>query len=147
MMGFPGGISGMEPAYQCRRQKRCRIDLWVGKIPWSRKCQPTPVFLPEESHGQRKLAGYGPQGCKKLDTNEATQHSTVHIINVMIAYNQNWVSNENDRIGEQQVCFFSHFQDKDDIQAFEVEKIRIKEESNFHPTVKFKSSHTQADSC
>ena len=34
---------------------------WVGKIPWRRKWQPTPVFLPGESHGQRSLAGYSPR--------------------------------------------------------------------------------------
>ena len=39
--------------------KRCRFDPWVGKIPWRRPWQPTPVFLPRESHGQRSLAGYG----------------------------------------------------------------------------------------
>ena len=33
-----------------------------GKIPWRRKWQPTPVFLPEESHGQRSLVGYSPFG-------------------------------------------------------------------------------------
>ena len=33
---------------------------WVGKIPWRRKQQPTPAFLPRESHGQRSLAGYSP---------------------------------------------------------------------------------------
>ena len=38
--------------------KRCRFDLWVGKIPWRRAWQPTPVFLPEESHGQKSLEGY-----------------------------------------------------------------------------------------
>ena len=37
---------------------------WVGKIPWKRKWQPTPVFLPGESHGQRSLAGYSPWGHK-----------------------------------------------------------------------------------
>ena len=38
------------------RCKRCRFDPWVGKIPWRRKWQPTPVFLPGKSHGQRSLA-------------------------------------------------------------------------------------------
>ena len=38
--------------------------------------QPTPVLLSGESHGQRRLAGYGPQGCKELDTTEATEHIT-----------------------------------------------------------------------
>ena len=37
-----------------------RFDTWVGKIPWRREWQPTPVFLPEEFHGQRNLAGYSP---------------------------------------------------------------------------------------
>ena len=43
--GFPGGASGKEPACQCRRQKRHRFDPQVGKIPWRKKWQPTPVFL------------------------------------------------------------------------------------------------------
>jgi len=36
-------------ACQCRRHRRCGFDPWVGKIPWRRKWQPTPVFLPGES--------------------------------------------------------------------------------------------------
>jgi len=50
-----------------------------GKIPWSRKWQPTPVFLPGESHGQRSLVGYSPCGCKELDTTEHT-HNTCNTI-------------------------------------------------------------------
>ena len=57
-MGFPGGTSGKEPACQCRGHKRCEFNPWAGKIPWRRAWEPTPVFLPEESHGQRSLAGY-----------------------------------------------------------------------------------------
>ena len=56
--GFPGGASGKESACQGRRHKRCGFSPWVGKIPWRRKWQPTPVFLPGESHGQRRLVGY-----------------------------------------------------------------------------------------
>ena len=52
-MDFPGGASGKEPTCQFRRHKRCEFDPWVGKIPWRRKWQPTPVLLPGESHGQR----------------------------------------------------------------------------------------------
>ena len=52
--------------------KRCRFDPWVKRILWRRAWQPTPVFLPGESHGQRSLAGYSPWGCKELDTTEAT---------------------------------------------------------------------------
>ena len=50
---------------------RHRFDPWVGKMPWDAR-QPTPVFLPAESHGQRSLVGYSPQGYKELDTTEAT---------------------------------------------------------------------------
>ena len=42
----------------------------VGKIPWKRAWQPTPVFLSGESHGQRSLAGCSPWGCKESDTTE-----------------------------------------------------------------------------
>ena len=43
------------------------FDSWVGKIPWRRAWQPTPVFLLENPHGQRNLAGYSPYGNKKSD--------------------------------------------------------------------------------
>ena len=49
--------SGKDPICQYRKHKRHRIHPWVGKIPWRRKRQPLPVFLPGESHGQRSLAG------------------------------------------------------------------------------------------
>ena len=52
-MGFPSGVSGKDLACQCRRHKRHRFDPWVRKIPWGRKWQPTPVFWPGKSHGQR----------------------------------------------------------------------------------------------
>ena len=48
-MGFPGGANGKEPTYQCGRYKRLGFDPCVGKIPWRRAWQPTPVFLPRES--------------------------------------------------------------------------------------------------
>ena len=50
-----------------------RKDLeegWVGKISWRRACQPTPVFLPGESHGQRNLESYSPWDCKESDMTE-----------------------------------------------------------------------------
>ena len=64
---FPGGTSGREPACQCRRCRRHGFSPWVGKIPWSRKWQPIPVFLPGEFHGQRCLVGYSPWACKESD--------------------------------------------------------------------------------
>ena len=48
------------------------FDPWIRKIPWWRAWQPTPVFLPGESHGQKSLVGYGPQGCKESDVTEET---------------------------------------------------------------------------
>ena len=60
LWGFPGGANGKEPACQCSKHKRCRFSPWVGKIPWRRAWQPTPVFLPGKSHGQRSLEGYSP---------------------------------------------------------------------------------------
>ena len=49
---------------------RCGFNPWVGKIPWRRERLPTPVFLPEEFHGQRSLVGYSPHGGRKSDTTE-----------------------------------------------------------------------------
>ena len=42
----------------------------VGKIPWRRIWQPSPVFLPGEAHGERSLVGYSPWDCKDLDVTE-----------------------------------------------------------------------------
>ena len=64
-MGFPGGLAGKESACQCGRCKRDWFESWVGKIPWRRKWQPTPVFLPEKFQGQRSLVGYSPWGHKE----------------------------------------------------------------------------------
>ena len=51
---------------QCRRCKGLSFSLWVVKIPWRRKWQPTLVLLPGESCGQRSLVGYSPRGCKRV---------------------------------------------------------------------------------
>ena len=67
-MGLPWWYSGKESAFQCRR---CRFDPWVRKIPWRKKWQPTPIFLPGRSHGQRSQAGYIVHGAtKELDWTE-----------------------------------------------------------------------------
>ena len=54
-MGFPGGTAGKSVCLQCRRPG---FDPWVGKIPWRKKWQPTPVFLPGKFHGQSSLVVY-----------------------------------------------------------------------------------------
>ena len=69
---LPQWLSCKESTCQCRRH-------WVGKIPWRRKWQPTPVFLPGKSYGQRSLAGYSSWDCKELDTIErARTHTQSH---------------------------------------------------------------------
>ena len=64
------------PPAKCRRCMRYGFDPWVGKIPWRRAWQPTLVFLPGESHGQRSQAGYSPWGHKESDT---TEQVSMHI--------------------------------------------------------------------
>ena len=54
------------------KNPRHRFNLWVRKSPWRRAWQPTPVFLPEESDGQRSLVDYSPWGHKESDMTEAT---------------------------------------------------------------------------
>ena len=63
---------GKESACQYRRHKRCGFDPWVGKIPWKRKWQPTPIFLPGKSHGQRSLVCYSPWCCKLSNSTTAS---------------------------------------------------------------------------
>ena len=71
-MDFPNGASGKEPACQCTSHRRRGFDSWVGKIPWRRAWEPTPIFLPGETHGPGSLTGYSPRGLKELDTTEVT---------------------------------------------------------------------------
>ena len=63
--------------------KRPRFDLWIKKTPWRKEWQPTPVFLPEESHGQRSLAGYSPRGRKESDT---TEQLTLSLLTLLPAF-------------------------------------------------------------
>ena len=63
----PGNQKKIEFAWE---SKRCGFNPWVGKIPWSKKWQPTPVFLPGKSHGRRSLVGLQSRGRKESDTTE-----------------------------------------------------------------------------
>ena len=80
LLGFPGGTSGKESTCQCRRRKRCRFYPWVRKIPWRKKGQPTSVFLPEKSDGQRSLACYSPRGHKTVRHNWETSDIGIIVI-------------------------------------------------------------------
>ena len=69
-------LSGKETSCQC---KRCGFDPWVRKIPWSRKWQPTPVFLRGKSHGQRSLVGYSLWGFQESDTTEWLNNNNIWV--------------------------------------------------------------------
>jgi len=58
-MGFPGCSA-------VTKFRRHGFDLWIGKMPWRKKWQPTPVFLFGKSHGQRSLVGYNPWNLKRV---------------------------------------------------------------------------------
>ena len=68
--GLPWRFSSKESASQCRR---CGFHPWIGKTFWRRKWQPTAIFLPGKSHGQRTLVGYSSQGGKRFRHDWVTQ--------------------------------------------------------------------------
>ena len=71
-MGFPGGSVIKSPPAKCRRRG---FDPWAGKIHWRRKWQPTSVFLPGKSKGQRNLVGYRPWGHKRDTTQQLNNNN------------------------------------------------------------------------
>ena len=79
LSGLPRWLSGKESACQCRRH---RLDIWVRKVLWRRKWQPTPVFLPGEFYGQRSMAEYSPWHVKSQTwlSNWACTHECVFIL-------------------------------------------------------------------
>ena len=78
--GLPWRLSGKESSCQCRRQ---RLHLWAGEIPWRRKEQTTPVFLPGKFHGQRSLVqGYSP-GFTESDMTERLNNKEAASLTVL----------------------------------------------------------------
>ena len=72
-------VKNLPAMQEMQEMQEMVFDPWVGKIPWSRKWQPTPVFLSEKSHGQRSLAGYSPWGGKESDmTERLNTHTHTH---------------------------------------------------------------------
>ena len=70
-MDFPADTNSKEPACQ-ETQGMPWVRALGQEDPLKEEWQPTPMFLPAESHGQRSLAGYNAQDCKELDTTEMT---------------------------------------------------------------------------
>ena len=81
--GLPGGANSKE--FACK-YKRHRLDPWVGNISWKRKWHPTPVFLPEEFHGQRSLVGHSPQHHKEQNMTEGLGHACIFISLTLIKH-------------------------------------------------------------
>ena len=69
-IGFPYGTVVKNLPANEGDGKRSGLDPCVGKIPWSRKWQPAPVFLPGKAHGQRGRAGYNPWGHRESNMTE-----------------------------------------------------------------------------
>jgi len=69
-MAFAASIceDGGSMVKKCLPGRRLGLDPWVRKIPWKRKWQPTPVFLPGKSHRLWSLAGYSPWSGKESYT-------------------------------------------------------------------------------
>ena len=76
---LPRWLSGKESACKAEDAANSGFDPWVRKIPWGRKWQPAPGFMPGESHGRRSLAGYSPRGAES-DTTETTEHTHASLI-------------------------------------------------------------------
>ena len=68
-MGFQGGTRGKEPACECRRHMRHGFQPWMGKIPWKRAWQPTPVFLPGDSPWTEEPGGLQFLGSQRVGHN------------------------------------------------------------------------------
>ena len=75
---------------QCRKLRRHGFNPWVGKIPWRRKWQPTLLFLPGKSHGQRSLVGYSPMGSQRVGHNWVTKHILYYILYSPKSLKEHW---------------------------------------------------------
>ena len=97
----------------------------IYNVCWRRKWQPTPVFLPEKSHGQRSLVGYSPWDCRELDTTErwsTIMYVYMHVIDICVwyihahIYTYIWYIYERRKV--YLAFFFSHFLDIEEVIGF-----------------------------
>ena len=88
-IGLLKWFSGEESFCQCRSHRRHGFNPWVGKIPWRRKWQLTPVFLPGKFHGQRSLVGYSPWGHQESDMTERLP--LIHLVYLLFCW-KFWVN-------------------------------------------------------
>ena len=85
----------------------CSLFLYISHhtgiryyIPWRRKWQPTPVFLPGESHGWRSLVGYNPCGHKESDTTERLHFSGLKITKNVTKNHMGWYRNQKESVND-----------------------------------------------
>ena len=105
ILGFPGGSDGKESAFGTGDLGS--FYFWAKKIPWRRKWQPTPVFSPRKSHGQRSLVGYSPWDCRVGHDLVTKQQQCIYMKSrkmVLIPYLQ---GNNGDSDTEKQTCGYS----------------------------------------
>ena len=81
--GLPSWLDDKDSACQCRRRRRNGFNPWAGEIPWSRKWQPTPVFLPGKFHEQGAWRATSPWGRKESDEIE---HVCMQTLNFMLVF-------------------------------------------------------------
>ena len=99
---LPKWLSGKESTCQCRRPKRHKFDPWVGKIPWGRKWQLTPIFLPGKSHGRRsRLQSVGSQ---RNGHNWATEQTQQQLQTIHVSITWELISNTNSQAAPQTNC-------------------------------------------
>ena len=87
--GFLGGASSKKSTCQCRRRG---FNPWVRKMPWRRKWQPTPAFLPREPHGQRSLSRLQSMRLQRHDWRDLAHTSTQLTYNVSFRHTAKWIS-------------------------------------------------------
>ena len=89
LRGFPGG-SAVKNLPAIQETQGHKFNPWVREDPLSRKWQPTPIFLPGKSHGQRSLTGYSPWGHKELDMTAWLKITILCLRNCLINYGSLW---------------------------------------------------------
>ena len=108
-IGLSWWLNDKESACQCRRPG---FNPWIGKIPWIRKWQPTLVFLPGKSHGQRSLTDYNWWGCERVRHNLVTKQQQLPYYLILIVTLQRRcyfiVSILQIKETWDQECYFSH---------------------------------------
>ena len=92
---------GKESACKCRRCKRWCFHPWVGKIPWRRKWQPTPVFMPGKSHGERdptETGGLQPMASQRVGYDWAQQQWKAHCVVICGCFSRSDIIHSNSQL-------------------------------------------------